>query len=102
MTRSATPGANRWCDANGRDLPQNATVALVTVAKGAGEGKVELTLPANLKPGTYTFTINGAGQAPRDYAKQRDPSKPRGNNVRVVYPSNPITITIEAAVKAKQ
>lgn len=98
--------AGDWTESvqlSGFDLPQNATVALVTVAKGAGEGKVELTLPANLKPGTYTFTINGAGQAPRDYAKQRDPNKPRGNNVRVVYPSNPITITIEGtATKAKK
>lgn len=43
---------------------------------------------------------SGAGQVPRDYAKQRDPSKPRGNKVRVVSPSDPVTITVTAAAKA--
>ena len=62
---------------SGFDLPPGATVALVNVAKGATEGKVEVALPANLKPGTYTFTINGAGQVPRDYAREKDPKKPR-------------------------
>jgi hypothetical protein len=84
---------------SGFDLPNNAKVALVTVAKGASESKVDLSLPANLKPGTYTFTINGAGQVPRNYMVERDPSKSRGNNLRAVYPSNPITITVEAAKK---
>jgi hypothetical protein len=82
---------------SGFDLPGNATVALVNIAADSGEGKVEVALPANLKPGTYTFTINGAGQVPRDYFAQRDPAKPRGNNVRAILPSNPITVTVSAA-----
>ena len=93
--------ADDWTDAvqlSGFDLPPGATVALVNVAKDAKEAKVELVLPANTKPGTYTFTINGAGQAPREYACERDP-KQRGNNLRVVYPSNVLTITITAAKK---
>ena len=64
--------------------------------KGVNEGKVEVVLPANSKPGTYTFTINGAGQVARDYALVRDPKKPRAANVRETYPSNAITIKVEA------
>jgi hypothetical protein len=79
---------------SGFDLPTNATVPLVTVRKGATDGQVELRLAANTKPGVYSFTIQGSGQVPREYASQRDPSKPRGNNTRVVMPSNPVTITV--------
>jgi hypothetical protein len=92
LTRAA--GWNESIQLSGFDLPQNATVALVTVAKGANEGKVEMALPANVKPGTYTFTVNGAGQVPRDYALVRDPKKPAAN-LRETYPSNPITIKVE-------
>src|SRR5207244_1266224 len=91
-----------WTDSiqlAGFDLPQNVTIGLVTLAKGVGEGKAEVMIPANLKPGTYTFTINGAGQAPRDYNRPGDPTKPRGANMRVVYPSNAITITVAAPAK---
>ena len=88
---------------SGFDLPPNATVALATVANGATEGKVDLTLPAKMPPGPYTFTINGAGQAPRDYAQPRgekkNAPKGRGANVRAVYPSNPITITVTGQTK---
>jgi len=69
----------------------------VTVPKGFTEGKVELALAANTKPGTYTFTINGAGQVPRDYTGKPSPKTPNGNNTRVVYPGDPITITVAAA-----
>jgi hypothetical protein len=93
LTRAAD--WNEAVQLSGFDLPENATVALVNVAKGANEGTVEVVLPANVKPGTYTFTINGAGQVPRDYALVRDPKKPRANNVREAYPSNAITIKVE-------
>jgi hypothetical protein len=94
--------AEDWNDSvqlSGFDLPNGATVALVNMAKGASEGKVEVVLPANLRAGPYTFTINGAGQVPRDYALPRDPKRPKANNVRAVFPSNPITITVAAAKK---
>jgi hypothetical protein len=80
----------------GYDLPQNATIGLVTVPNGAGEGKVELSLPANLKPGTYSFVLTAAGQVPRDYALTPASNTPRGNGqrMRVVYPTNAITITV--------
>ncbi|MCE9532351.1 MAG: PPC domain-containing protein [Planctomycetes bacterium] len=88
-------GWNESIQLSGFDMPQNTTMALGTIAKGANEGKVELVLPANTKPGTFTFTINGAGQVPRDYALVQDPKKPRAANVRETYPSNAIIIKVE-------
>ena len=82
---------------SGFDLPStNATMPLVTVGKASTVGKVELTLPANLKPGSYTFTVNGAGQALREFGRPADPKKAKGANVRVLGPSNPITVVVEA------
>jgi hypothetical protein len=78
-------------------LPPNATVNLVNVAQDAAEAKVELTMPANVKPGVYSFVINGAGQASRDYLRPKVPNQPRGANMRVVYPSNAVTITVVPA-----
>jgi hypothetical protein len=95
VTLTRIAGWNESVQLSGFDLPTNATVALVTIAKGANTGKVELVLPAKLTPGTYTFTINGAGQVPRDYALVRDASKPRAANIRESYPSNPITISVD-------
>jgi hypothetical protein len=82
---------------SGFDLPPGATFALVNVPAKSGDGKVELVLPSTLRPGPYSFTVQGAGQVPRDYLAQRDPKKPRGNNVRAVFPSNSITITVRTA-----
>jgi hypothetical protein len=94
LTRAAD-----WAESvqlSGFDLPQGATIALVTIAADQVEGKVELSLPANLKPGDYTFTINGAGQVPKDYDAKRDPKANRGNKIRAIFPSNPITIKVAA------
>jgi hypothetical protein len=92
LTRAAD-----WAESvqlSGFELPQGATVPLVTIPADQTEGKVELTLPGNLKPGQYTFTINGAGQVPKDYDAKRDPKANRGNKVRAIFPSNPITIRV--------
>ena len=78
----------------GYDLPNNVTMALVNIAKEANEAKAEVVLPMNLRPGTYTFTVNGAGQVSRDYNRPPDPKRVKGNNIRQVYPSNAITITV--------
>lgn len=43
--------------------------------------------------------MNGAGQAPRDYAFAPDPKRAKAGNVRAVYPSNAITVAVEAAKK---
>jgi len=90
---------NESVQLSGFDLPSDkATMPLVNVAKGATTGKVELTIPANIKPGAYTFTVQGSGQVPRNYATETDPKK-RGNNIRCVATSNPLTITIEGEPK---
>jgi hypothetical protein len=98
--------AGDWTESvqlSGYDLPQGAAVGLVTVPANSGQGKVELTLPANLKPGTYSFTLTGAGQVPRDYAAERNPQQARAaaQRARVVYPSNPVTITVGPAAASK-
>jgi hypothetical protein len=95
----AVTRARDWGEAvqlSGFDLPPNAKVGLVTVAGGATAGKVELTLPKNLRPGTYTFILKGSGQVPRDYGLGRGAPAAGGNNLRlrVEFPSNPITITV--------
>jgi hypothetical protein len=82
---------------SGFDLPTGSTMPLVTVKKAATDGQVVLNVPANANPRPYTFTINGSGQVPRDYAFQRDPTKPRGANARAICTSNPITITVGVA-----
>ena len=92
-----------WSDSlqlSGFDLPNNATVALVSVGRGAKSGKVQLKLPANAKPGPFTFTIQASGQVPRNYATETYPAK-RGNNIRVVATSNPITIQVTAPAASK-
>ena len=97
--------AGDWADAvqlSGFDLPPGATVALVGVAKNVPEAKVEVALPANAKPGSYTFTVTGAGQVPRDYGRPHDAKKPRGNNLRDVYPSNAITVTVTPPAGARK
>jgi hypothetical protein len=110
-----------WAEAvqlSGFELPPGASVGLVTVAKGATEGTAELTLPANAKPGTYGFCLHGAGQVARDYAnppappapatpiKDKDgkeikpaaaPEKKPAGNMRIVLPSNALTLTVEPA-----
>ncbi len=88
--------ADDWSDdvqLAGFDLPTNTTVALVTIKKGATEGMVELKLPANVKPGRFTFTINGSGQVARNYPLETTPAK-RDKNIRGLLPSNAITIDV--------
>ena len=105
--RPRRPTGPARCSSPASTCPTTRTSPWSTSPTSQTEAKVELALPANLKPGPYTFTINGAGQVPRDYlaprdskaeAKDEDKSKSRrGNNVRAVFPSNPITLTVSAA-----
>ena len=73
--------------------PWNSPLALTTwkMAPALAAGNTLV-----IKPSEYTFTINGAGQVPRDYQAKRDPKVPRGNKVRAIFPSNPITIRVAA------
>ncbi len=91
-----------WSDSiqlSAYDLPNGASVALVTVPKGGTESRVELVLPANLRPDTYSFVLTGAGQVASDYAGERTGKQARGPNMRVVFPSNPLTITVVGGAK---
>ena len=57
---------------------------------------------AHLVPSVlHTFILHGAGQVPRDYLGPRTPQQPRGANLRVVYPSNAITLTVGATASTK-
>jgi hypothetical protein len=79
----------------GFDLPNNAVFPTTTIKKGATSATAELTVPANLKLGTYSFILHASGQVPRNYPIETDPAK-RGNNIRVVLPTNALTITVVA------
>ena len=89
-------GWNENVQLAGLDLPQGGVIALLAVPRGSTQGTVELSLPANLKPGTYSFCISGAGQAPRDFVRPADTNRPRGASGRIVLPSNAITVVVEA------
>jgi hypothetical protein len=94
--------AAHWNDSvqlSAYDPPPGATVPLATVGKGAADGKVVLEIPADAKPGTYSFVVQGAGQVPRDYGRTRDPKKPAAGNVRVLFPAPAITVTVTAPGK---
>jgi hypothetical protein len=92
-------GWNENVQLAGLDLPQGGAIALVSMPKGSAQGTVELSLPANLKPGTYSFSVSGAGQAPKDFVRAADPMRPRGASGRIVLPSNAVTIVVEAVAK---
>src|SRR5207244_8289138 len=48
-------------------LPQGLTVANANIAAGATEAKVNVTVPANIPPGTYNIVLRSQVQIP--YAK---------------------------------
>ncbi|HEX3656958.1 MAG TPA: hypothetical protein VHV55_14170 [Pirellulales bacterium] len=96
VTLSRAADWNEAVQLSGFDLPSGATMPLKQIAKGGTSGRVELLLAPTAKPGTFTFTVQGSGQVPRNYATETDPKR-RGNNIRAVVTSNPITVTIAAA-----
>jgi hypothetical protein len=95
VTIERAPDWSEGLQLSGFDLPNNATVALVSVGRGAKSGQVQLKLPTNAKPGPYTLTIQASGQVPKNYATETYPAK-RDNNIRVVATSNPLTIQVTA------
>jgi hypothetical protein len=70
----------------GIELPQGLTIPTTTIAPGQTETKLLVTTTDKIKPGTYSFIINSETQVPNGTDKK----------TRVIYPSNPIQITVVA------
>jgi len=70
----------------GYTLPPGLTIPVKTI--DAGQTEVKLSVATDKMPeGTFSFIVNGDGQVPSVADK--------GKNIRCVYPSNPVRITIE-------
>lgn len=74
----------------GVQLPPGLEIPLTKVA--AGKTSAEITLATDkMPPGTFSFVINGDGQVPSPDGDKK--------NIRCVYPSNSVKVTIEPAAK---
>lgn len=71
----------------GYQLPPGMQIPLTSVPSGQGQGSVVIKTDG-MPPGTYSFVISGEAQVPYE----RKPGEKQ--DVRCVYPSNPITITV--------
>ena len=72
----------------GIDLPPGLTIPTTTIDTGQTETKVAVATTDKLKEGVYSFIINSEAQVPTGDKK-----------TRVIYPSNPIKITVEPKAK---
>ncbi len=92
-TRRADMPSAIQLNGNGYDLPPGLTIPTTTI--NPGQAEVTLTVPTTdkLREGTYSFILNSESQVPGSDNKK----------IRVIYPSNPITITVakQGAVAAK-
>lgn len=74
----------------GVQLPPGLEIPLIKVAPG--KTSAEFTLNTDkMPPGTFSFVINGDGQVPAPEGDKK--------NIRCVYPSNAVKVTIEPAAK---
>jgi hypothetical protein len=71
----------------GYDLPAGLTIPTVTINAGQTETKLTVSTTDKLKPGIYSLIINSESQVPNGTDKK----------IRVIYPSNPIKITVGPA-----
>jgi hypothetical protein len=70
----------------GYQLPPGLTIPVKSIDPGQSE--VKITVATDKMPeGTFSFIVNGDGQVPSPQDK--------GKNIRCVYPSNPVRITVE-------
>jgi hypothetical protein len=74
----------------GYQLPPRMEIPTTNVSPGQTQAKVSIDT-AKMSPGTYSFLINGDAQVPV--------AQPTGaaKNIRCVYPSNTVTVTITPA-----
>jgi hypothetical protein len=70
----------------GFDLPPGLTIPTTTINPGQTEAMLSVTTTDKTKEGTYSFIINAESQVPTGGDKK----------IRVIYPSNPIKITVAA------
>ncbi|EDY18262.1 hypothetical protein CfE428DRAFT_4046 [Chthoniobacter flavus Ellin428] len=70
----------------GYDLPPGLTIPTTTINPGQTEATLTVATTDKTKEGTYSFIINAESQVPTSGDKK----------MRVIYPSNPIKITVAA------
>jgi hypothetical protein len=70
---------------NGIELPAGVTIPTTTIDQGKKETKLTVATTDKLKPGVYSFIVNSEAQVPNGTDKK----------TRCIYPSNPITITVQ-------
>lgn len=70
----------------GYDLPAGLTIPTTTINPDQTEATLSVTTTDKTKEGTYSFIINAESQVPNGGDKK----------IRVIYPSNPIKVTIAA------
>jgi hypothetical protein len=76
---------------SGYQLPPNLSIPTTNIDSGQNEGK--MTIKADKIPeGVYSFMVQGDGQVPIDEKK----------NLRRVYPSNTVTVTVLPADKKEE
>ena len=69
----------------GIELPTGLTIPTTTINPGQTEAKLTIPTTDKMKEGVYSFIINAEAQVPTGDKK-----------TRVIYPSNPLRITVEA------
>jgi Bacterial pre-peptidase C-terminal domain len=70
--------------------PQGLTVAQANIAPAATEAKMNVTIPANIPPGTYNIVLSSTAQIPFN----KDPAAKQKPNTVVVQSSSPVSLTI--------
>lgn len=88
MRRADMPSAIQLNGA-GIDLPPGLTIPTTTINAGQTEAKVVVTTTDKMKEGDYSFILNAESQVPNGTEKK----------LRVIYPSNPIKITVAKPAK---
>ena len=71
----------------GYQLPPGMEIAKTTIPEKQTDAKLKLD-SAKIPPGTYSFLVNGEAQVPIKEANGNS------KNVRCVYPSNTVTLTV--------
>jgi hypothetical protein len=85
--------ANAQSEGNPPWLPQNLNIQQVNINAGQAEAKLNVTVNQNTPPGVYNIVLRSQMQF-NGYSKEPKNPKVRKQNILVVQPSTPITLTI--------